>query len=79
MIVTSECPQDSAEGTSIQGLPYRKPRRTWAGRGTGTGCDLCGRPIQSHQIEYEIELYGAAPDDLVHLHLDCFQHWATRT
>ena len=31
-----------------QPLPYQKPLRTWASRGTGATCDLCNARIHPH-------------------------------
>jgi hypothetical protein len=36
-------------------LPYQKPLRTWASRGTGATCDLCNGRIHPPDIEYQVE------------------------
>lgn len=55
--------------------PYERPRRTWAGLGSGILCDLCHRPIEEHQIEYEVELPTGAPVPVLNLHLGCYEQW----
>lgn len=57
-------------------VPYRKPRRMWAGHGSGTLCDLCGEPIQADQIEYEVELADDGGTPALNLHIGCFETWA---
>ena len=74
-----ECLQDATESRHV-GLPYRKPMRTWAGRGTGAPCRACGGPIGADQIEYEVELEPSATErPVLRMHLECYQSWATRT
>ena len=57
------------------GLPYRKPRRTWAGRGSGAVCDVCGETIDADQIEYEVELPADHSNTVLNMHLSCFEEW----
>jgi hypothetical protein len=35
-------------------LPPLDGTRTWAGRGTGRACRVCGQPIEADQVEHEI-------------------------
>ncbi len=56
-------------------LPYQEPLRTWAGRGTGVRCNLCGVPIEARDIEYEVELAAAAQPRGLHFHFNCYQLW----
>jgi hypothetical protein len=65
-----------AEQTEPTPVPYRKPHRTWAGYGSGAGCDWCRRAIESNQIEYEVELAAGPAPRVLHLHRQCFQDWA---
>lgn len=58
-------------------VPYRKPRRTWAGHGNGAPCDLCGEPIESDQIEYEVEFSDDGRIPALNLHIACFEVWTT--
>ncbi|HTT02968.1 MAG TPA: hypothetical protein VMG11_12865 [Steroidobacteraceae bacterium] len=61
-------------------IPYRQPRRAWAGHGTGTLCNLCQQPIEATQIEYEIEcqveLESGPTNEVLYMHLDCYHDWA---
>jgi hypothetical protein len=51
----------------------REPHRIWAGQGTGERCHQCGRPIEPHQIEYEVELTESGRH--LRFHLACQQVW----
>jgi hypothetical protein len=74
----TECIQ-SRTGGGLRGTPYRRPHRTWAGQGTGALCDLCSHPIQSHEIEYEIELRVERLQRVLYLHVQCYREWATQS
>jgi hypothetical protein len=56
-------------------LPPRGSGRTWAGKGSGTFCSLCGQPITGDEVEYEIEWEHAGLTQTAHLHLVCYQLW----
>jgi len=56
-------------------LPPEKPQRARAGHGTGVRCDLCCRPIEADQIEYEIDLPPDARLQVITLHLQCYEQW----
>jgi hypothetical protein len=58
-------------------LPYQEPLRTWASRGTGVRCNLCGLPIEARDIEYEVELAPAANPRGLHFHFKCYRLWET--
>jgi hypothetical protein len=71
-------------------MPSRKPLRTWAGHGTGATCHSCGGPIQTHEIEYEIEMASAAAEPRalpyqprndgrsLRFHFACYRNWTGR-
>ncbi len=59
------------------GVPYQKPRRTWAGHGSGGLCDLCHQPIEADQIEYEVELPADARVPVLNMHLGCYERWSS--
>lgn len=67
----------SATDARCASLPYQKPQRTWAGHGSGTLCDLCHRPIEADQIEYEVELPAGACIPVLNMHLACYEEWTT--
>ncbi|HSY09260.1 MAG TPA: hypothetical protein VK820_12070 [Steroidobacteraceae bacterium] len=59
-----------------QPLPYQKPLRTWASRGTGATCDLCNGRIHPPDIEYQIEVAPNGEARMLHMHFGCHQRWA---
>ena len=58
--------------SGAQPLPYRKPLRTWASRGTGATCGLCSGRIHPPDIEYQVELPLDGETRVLHMH----QRWA---
>jgi hypothetical protein len=61
-------------------LPNHPADRTWAGRGGGADCAICGAPVQHGEIEYELEFAppnGGARDQGPHhrVHIWCFEAW----
>ena len=61
-------------------VPYQEPLRTWAGRGTGVLCNLCGATIRAQDIEYEVELLAPAGDVRgLHFHFNCYRAWESQT
>lgn len=63
-------------GNSAQPLPYQKPLRTWASRGTGATCNLCSGRIQPDDIEYQVEIVTDGATRMLHMHFACHQRWA---
>jgi hypothetical protein len=59
-------------------LPDRSAERTWAGRGCGAPCEICGRSVSADELEYELEFVsredGKEPARY-HLHNGCFWAW----
>jgi len=62
------------EVSGVEGS-YEKPARTWAGHGKGTSCDHCHQPIETDQVEYEIELAVDRHPRIVTVHLACYDQW----
>jgi hypothetical protein len=61
-------------------LPYQEPSRTWAGRGTGALCNLCGVAIRAQDIEYEVELLSPAGGARgLHFHFNCYRTWESQS
>jgi hypothetical protein len=59
-------------------LPSRKPDRTWGGPGVGAACSVCGLPVKSDELEFEIQFArdGDNPGlDKFHVHVRCFAAW----
>jgi hypothetical protein len=68
------------EKAELQALPYQEPLRTWAGRGSGVRCNLCGAPIRTQDIEYEVELHVPAGDSRgLHFHFNCYRLWESQS
>ncbi len=56
-------------------LPGRRPDRTWGGPGAGSYCTICSAPVQSDEVELEIEFArgdNGAGFDKHHVHFRCF-------
>jgi hypothetical protein len=53
-------------------VPCEETGKTWAGRGTGTHCAACSRPITPSEIEFEAELSSGLT---LRLHRDCHDVW----
>jgi len=59
-------------------LPSRAPDRTWGGPGVGAECTVCGLPVTSEQLEFEIQFAHAGDSpgsDKYHVHIRCFAAW----
>jgi hypothetical protein len=56
-------------------LPPLPTLRAWAGRGSGATCVLCEFPIETGQIEYEVEWQAAADIQLLRFHELCYRLW----
>ena len=54
-------------------LPPQGEGQIFGGRGEGHTCDLCGVPIESSQIEYEVEWRDDAGPRRSHFHLGCYE------
>jgi hypothetical protein len=59
-------------------LPYEEPMRTWAGHGTGAPCNVCGLPVDVHDIEYEVELLTEGSVRTLRFHLKCYRVWESQ-
>jgi hypothetical protein len=60
-------------------LPYQEPLRTWAGRGSGALCNLCGHAILAQDIEYELELPPEDSGRSLRLHFNCYRTWEAQS
>jgi hypothetical protein len=59
-------------------LPHRRPDGTWGGPGFGAACAVCDLPVETDQMELEIEFAhdGDYPGlDTYHVHIRCFAAW----
>ena len=66
------------EPGELPALPYQEPLRTWASRGTGVRCNLCGRIIETKDIEYEVELAAVGNPRGLHFHFNCYRTWESQ-
>ena len=53
-------------------LPPKGQGQIFGGHGQGEACSLCGVPIESTQIEYEVEWQDEAGPRRAHFHLACY-------
>jgi len=59
-------------------LPDRPAERTWAGRGCGAPCEICGRSVSADELEYELEFVSEVDGNQrahYHVHDGCFWAW----
>jgi hypothetical protein len=59
-------------------LPSRRPDRTWGGPGVGAHCSVCGLPVKSDELEFEIQFArdGDNPGlDKFHVYVRRFAAW----
>lgn len=54
-------------------LPPISTARTWAGNGSGAACVLCEFPIETGQIEYEVEWQEGRDKQLLRFHELCYR------
>ncbi len=55
-------------------LPRAPQQYLWAGAGDGHLCSLCDRPIDSQQIEYELQ-FNTSPATHYRFHRICHEAW----
>ena len=56
-------------------LPGTMNVRTFGGYGSRSQCSLCGLPIRSEEVEYEVEEEGPAGKRTYILHFMCHAAW----
>jgi hypothetical protein len=60
------------ERIQLGGLPRLSPKFVWAGTGENKPCDLCGKTIESKEVEYEVL---NATEQTFRFHLRCHAIW----
>jgi len=72
--------KDSSVGHGLETrhLPPGGEGRIYGGHGQGTPCALCGAPINSSQIEYEVEWNSIEGPRRSHFHLACYEQLRSR-
>jgi hypothetical protein len=63
----------AAHGVEPRNLPPGGEGRIYGGHGQGSPCALCGAPIHSSQVEYEVEWISAEGPRRSHFHLACYE------
>ena len=59
-------------------LPRYRPQRSWGGWGTGACCMICDKPVERHDVEYELQFaQGHDGSDRAnsHVHIRCLAAW----
>ena len=56
-------------------VPSERPERVLAGPGLGEACAICGHPVSSEQIGYDVETERTG-HSTIQLHVHCFAAWA---
>jgi len=67
-----------AQRVEPRNLPPGGEGRIYGGHGEGSPCALCGVPIHSSQIEYEVEWNSAEGPRRSHFHLACYEQLRCR-
>jgi hypothetical protein len=55
-------------------LPRPADDRILAGYGDGSACDICGKSITDHDVEYDVE-DGRRSNRILRMHLHCHGVW----
>jgi hypothetical protein len=70
--------ENPREAIQTDKLPDRSPDRIWGGSGAGADCAVCGAPVKSDELEFELE-FRRADDrpglDQFHAHVPCYRAW----
>jgi len=66
------------DGVESRNLPPGGKGRIYGGHGQGSPCALCGAPIHSSQIEYEVEWNSAEGPQRSQFHLACYEQLRCR-
>ena len=56
-------------------LPREAPSQMWGGQGSGEACALCDKPIQPHEVEYEVEAQLDGVVQTLRFHVVCQSVW----
>jgi len=57
-------------------LPRVQSQCIWGGYGRGDVCSLCGEPIRSHEVEFEVtEAAGSSTRTAFKFHITCHEAW----
>jgi hypothetical protein len=56
-------------------LPRVKSDSIWGGYGHGNVCSLCGEPIRSTEVEFEVPKLADRADTTLRFHIPCHEVW----
>jgi hypothetical protein len=56
-------------------LPRVQSQCIWGGYGRGDVCSLCGEPIRSNEVEFEVPEDAAAGGMAFKFHITCHDAW----
>lgn len=56
-------------------LPRVQSHCIWGGYGRGDVCSLCGEPIRSHEVEFEVSAASGGTRPTFKFHITCHDAW----
>jgi hypothetical protein len=76
MFITEQHLQHAARACLASGrLPRVQSQCIWGGYGRGDVCSLCGEPIRSNEVEFEVPENAVAPGAAFKFHITCHAAW----
>jgi hypothetical protein len=70
------CLQRTARESLASGrLPRMSSHCIWGGYGRGDVCSLCGEPIRSNEVEFELPELPDHPGNAFKFHITCHAAW----
>jgi hypothetical protein len=76
MFTTEQHLQHTARACLASGrLPRVQSQCIWGGYGRGDVCSLCGEPIRSNEVEFEVPEDAVAPGTAFKFHITCHAAW----
>jgi hypothetical protein len=56
-------------------LPRVQSESIWGGYGHGNVCSLCGEPIRTTEVEFELPELANCPNTTLRFHIPCHEIW----
>ena len=78
MLDEDELRNRAREAVQAGRLPNRAPSLIWGGTGFWTNCAICGNPVNSDEVGYELQFAegeGLPGGTEYHVHVRCFTAW----
>ena len=63
------------EGLASGRLPRVHSQCIWGGYGRGDVCSLCGEPIRSSEVEFEVAEHADGTGTALRFHITCHAIW----